>query len=499
MSTTAVIGLSAGKRLLTTSFFCYDVNDKFSVVSDHVLSNYQHAPAMSVITAKKSSNYGPSFPSSNRHKQSVNALKECLDTVSIPSTAEQWPQTSEEIEDENSEMEYSVEALLLLQKSMLEKQWNLSTGQKTRKKVSVVCSGTSARQRRISSKRKVTGKSGSLSQIVTSEQLKAIINPEIRNRFQGYGKGTVSNQRLSHEDVVRLSKKIQVGLSIDKHRLRLEERLGHEPSDKQLAMYLKISTVELQIKLLESSMAREKLATSNIRLVISIAKKYENMGGDMDDLVQGGLIGLMHGIERFDSTKGCRLSTYVYWWIRQGVSKALNENSTTMKLPSHLYERLNLIREATAKLQEQGITPSVKNIAKCLNMTEKKVKNGTMAMKKIISLDREAFPSLNGIPGDTMHNYFADPRPEHDPWYAVQKWALKEEINKILNIALGEREREIIILYYGLNGESLTWEEISKRMGLSRERVRQVGLVALEKLKHAARKRKLEALLVMHN
>lgn len=120
------------------------------------------------------------------------------------------------------------------------------------------------------------------------------------------------------------------------------------------------------------------------------------------------------------------------------------------------------------------------------------------AISKVFSLDREAFPSLNGLPGETLHSYIADVRLENNPWHGVDEWALKDEVNKLINTTLGERERDIIRLYYGLDNECLTWEDISKRIGLSRERVRQVGLVALEKLKNAARKGRMEAMLVKY-
>ncbi|EEF38395.1 RNA polymerase sigma factor rpoD, putative [Ricinus communis] len=508
MATAAVIGLSAGKRLLSSTFYYSDLTEKLSSANEHGLTHYQITSTKTLIVAKKSSNYGPSFPSSNRNTQSIKALKEHVDTASAPSTAATQFKTFNDMEEESSDLDYSVEALLLLQKSMLEKQWNLSfertdssdsPSRKSQKKIPVTCSGVSARQRRINIRRKNLSQSKFTVQANVFKQLKSAVSPELlQNRLKGYVKGVVSEELLSHAEVVRLSRIIKAGLSLEDHKSRLKERLGCDPSDEQVATSLKISRAELQSKSIACSLAREKLAMSNVRLVMSIAQRYDNMGAEMADLVQGGLIGLLRGIEKFDSSKGFRISTYVYWWIRQGVSRALVENSRTLRLPNHLHERLGLIRNAKIRLEEKGVTPSIDRIAESLNISQKKVRNATEAVSKVFSLDREAFPSLNGLPGETHHSYIADNCLENNPWHGVDDWALKDEVNKLINLTLQEREQEIIRLYYGLDNESLTWEDISKRIGLSRERVRQVGLVALEKLKHAARKKKLEAMLVKH-
>ncbi|KAG6383691.1 hypothetical protein SASPL_156543 [Salvia splendens] len=371
-----------------------------------------------------------------------------------------------------SDPDHLVDAVLLLQKSMLEKQWNLAP------KSEVTCSGTSARRRRLESRKRVE---------------KPIMNPELLRR--GYVK---TDQLLTHSQVVQLSHKIKAGLALEERRARLKQRLGCEPSDEQLAASMRMSRANLQSKMIECSLAREKLAMSNIRLVMSIAQRYDNMGAEMPDLIQAGLIGLLRGIEKFDSSKGFKISTYVYWWIRQGVSRALVESSRTLRLPTHLHERLTLIRNAKARLEERGVTPSIDRIAESLNMTERKVRNATEAVSKVFSLDREAYPSLNGLPGETLHSYIADTHIENNPWTGVDEWALKDEVDKLISETLREREQDIIRLYYGLDNECLTWEDISRRIGLSRERVRQVGLVALEKLKHAVRKSGLEAMLVQH-
>lgn len=508
MATAAVVGLTAGKRLLSSSYCYSDLTEKLTHANDHTILHYQITSTKKVISAKKSSNFSPSFPSNNRQTQSIKAVQERVDIASSPSTAEPWYQRNKELEDKSSDPDYSVEAILLLQKSMLEKQWNLSFEQKAltdtpsgkiHRKIPVTCSGVSARQRRMNSRKKILNRNGYVMQPCTGRQLRSMINPELlQNHSKGYIKGVISEELLTHADVVHLSDKIRTGLSLEEQKLRLKERLGCEPSDDQLATALKISRAELQTKMIECSFAREKLAMSNVRLVMSIAQRYETMGADMADLVQGGLIGLLRGIEKFDSSKGCKISTYVYWWIRQGVSRALVENSRTLRLPNYLHERLGLIRNAKIRLRDKGITPSIDRIAESLNMSKQKVRNATEAINKVVSLDREAFPSLNGIPGETYHSYIADNRHENNPWHGVDEWALKDEVNKLISLTLGQRESEIIRLYHGLDDECLTWEDISKRIGLSRERVRQVGLVALEKLKQAAKRRKMEALLVKH-
>ncbi|KNA09828.1 hypothetical protein SOVF_149960 [Spinacia oleracea] len=491
MATAAVVGLNAGKRLLSSSFYYSDFTEKLSYSGEQ----YQIAPTKNVIVAKKTTNF-------NHRGSSIKALRECIDGTTIPPIAEPWIPRSSPLEEETLDPETPLEALLLLQKSMLENQLELSFErpgindmfrENTCKESHVTSSGTPARVRRINAKKR--------SQVESKREIPPVVtvSPELlQNRSIGYVRGMTSDVLLTHAQVVNLSRKIEAGLSLEEHKSRLKEKLGCEPSDEQLANSLKMNRAEVRSKIIECSLAREKLAMSNVRLVMSIAQRYENMGADMADLVQGGLIGLLRGIEKFDSSKGFKISTYVYWWIRQGVSRALVENSRTLRLPTHLHERLSLIRSAKTKLEEKGITPTVDKIAESLNMSHKKVKNATEAVRSVLSFDREPFPSLNGLPGETYHSYIADNRLENNPWHCVDEWALKQDVSNLIDTTLREREKDIIRLYYGLDDESLTWEEISKRIGLSRERVRQVGLVALEKLKHAARKRRMEALLVKH-
>lgn len=239
MATAAVIGLNTGKRLLSSSFYHSDVTEKFLSVNDHCSSQYHIASTKSGITAKKasSSNYSPSFPSSNRHTQSAKALKESVD---VASTEQPWIPTGsdKELEEEGCDIDligHSVEALLLLQKSMLEKSWNLSfektsssesSGMRTirKKKIPVItCSGISARQRRIGAKKKSSMTNAiAVSDVSSGKQVKSVMSSELfqHNRVRGYVKGVISEDVLSHAEVVRLSKKIKSGLRLDDHKSR---------------------------------------------------------------------------------------------------------------------------------------------------------------------------------------------------------------------------------------------------------------------------------------
>jgi len=226
MASAAVIGLSGGKRLLSSSYHYSDIIEKLSYGSDFGSTHYQIVSTKSVIVAKKSSNYTPTFPAPNRQNQSIKVLKEIVDDAAT--VADAWFQSlsSNDLEVESSEMGYSVEALLLLQKSMLEKQWSLSfegegvtehssKEKNCRKVAAVTCSGVSARQRRMNAKRKTAVKTGG------AVQLKSKISPELlQNRLKGYVKGVVSEELLSHAQVVSLSEKIKVGLSLEEHKSR---------------------------------------------------------------------------------------------------------------------------------------------------------------------------------------------------------------------------------------------------------------------------------------
>ncbi|GMP93242.1 hypothetical protein CsSME_00043160 [Camellia sinensis var. sinensis] len=227
MASAAVIGLSAGKRLFS-SFYYFDLTEKLSCGYDYGSTYYQAATIKNVNTANKSSNNSTSFLS-NQHTRSLKAQKEHVNTISEPSIAEVWLQRLNHLEEDRSHSEFSVEALLLLQKSMLEKQWNLSTEtvitdgkrENTHKKMQVTGSGTFARRRRIDTRRKVLRQNCSMIRLSTRKQLKCIIRPELlQNCLKGYVKGVISEELLTHSEVVQLPKIIKTGLYLEEQKSR---------------------------------------------------------------------------------------------------------------------------------------------------------------------------------------------------------------------------------------------------------------------------------------
>lgn len=229
MATTAVIGLKAGERLLGSSSYYSDVSEKLSSSND---LGFIVLPTKNLITAKKSSNYGHGFIS-NRHNQYthyIRALKEHVNTSSDPSSIDQWVQGFEHLEEEGYNHEFSVDALLLLQKSLLEKQWNLSTErtlttvnptEKNTRKIYVGGSGKSARRRRIDARKKTPSGIVSNSEAGVKKQLKFVISPELlQSRARGYVKGVASDTLLTHTEVVVLSKKIKIGQHLEEHKSR---------------------------------------------------------------------------------------------------------------------------------------------------------------------------------------------------------------------------------------------------------------------------------------
>ena len=268
---------------------------------------------------------------------------------------------------------------------------------------------------------------------------------------------------------------------IDLDAIDLLEGIGTEDP---VRMYLKeIGTVPL----LTAEEELDRLIEANLRLVVSIAKRYTGRGMSFLDLVQEGNLGLIKGVEKFDYTKGYKLSTYATWWIRQSVTRALADQARTIRVPVHMVETINKMSKMQRKLTlELGYEPSVAELAEALEMSEEKVMEIMQIAREPASLETPIGEEDDSNLGD----FVADSNvltPEGN----VESVMLKEHIDALLG-DLKERERQVIVLRFGLeDGHPRTLEEVGKAFNVTRERIRQIEAKALRKLRNPVRSKRI--------
>ena len=284
-------------------------------------------------------------------------------------------------------------------------------------------------------------------------------------------------------------------LDIDLDAVDLLEGIGTEDP---VRMYLKeIGTVPLlsaeeELRLAKKKAegdeyAKERLIEANLRLVVSIAKRYTGRGMSFLDLVQEGNLGLIKGVEKFDYTKGYKLSTYATWWIRQSVTRALADQARTIRVPVHMVETINKMSKMQRKLTlELGYEPSVTELAEALEMSEDKVMEIMQIAREPASLETPIGEEDDSNLGD----FVADSNvvtPEGN----VESVMLREHIDALLG-DLKERERQVIVLRFGLeDGHPRTLEEVGKEFNVTRERIRQIEAKALRKLRNPVRSKRI--------
>ena len=282
---------------------------------------------------------------------------------------------------------------------------------------------------------------------------------------------------------------------IDLNSIDLLEGIGTEDP---VRMYLKeIGTVPLLTADEEMELAKRKaegdvaakdrLIEANLRLVVSIAKRYTGRGMSFLDLVQEGNLGLIKGVEKFDYTKGYKLSTYATWWIRQSVTRALADQARTIRVPVHMVETINKMSKMQRKLTlELGYEPSVKELAEALEMSEDKVMEIMQIAREPASLETPIGEEDDSNLGDFVADSNAV-TPEGN----VESVMLREHIDSLLE-DLKERERQVIVLRFGLeDGHPRTLEEVGKEFNVTRERIRQIEAKALRKLRNPVRSKRI--------
>ena len=301
---------------------------------------------------------------------------------------------------------------------------------------------------------------------------------------------------LDREEEIRLAMAIKELLGWQRARDELQMELGRIPSTKEWAMELGFSgsdesllTFEKQLRLFEQ--CRERMTTANLRLVVSIAKKYVNRGVNIQDLIQEGSFGLITAVEKFDPEHGCRFSTYAHYWIKQAVTRAVADFSRPIRLPVHMSDCVNSIKRARGIFYlSHGRSPTELELASALGISENKLRLALSSSRELVSLEAPYYQSRLSHEEKAWVDFIQDTK--NTPDNSLEDNHLRDHLHTTLLNVLGPQEREIVCLRYGLEGrERRSLEEMGRIFECPKERVRQIEARALRKLRRPQEHRNL--------
>lgn len=283
---------------------------------------------------------------------------------------------------------------------------------------------------------------------------------------------------LTPDQEIAYGRQVQQMIAIEQHKDTLSQQLNREPTLSELAVDVDKSETELNQILNLGQRAKQKMVTANLRLVVSIAKKYQRRNLEFLDLIQEGAIGLQRGVEKFDPNRGYKLSTYAYWWISQAITRAIAEKSRTVRLPIHITEKLNQIKKVQRELfQTLGRLPTIIEIAEALNLQPNQIREYLSASKQPFSLDLKVGDNQDTELKELLADEGISPNEQ------LTQQLLRQDMDNLL-ASLKPMQREVLILRFGLkDDQQLSLAQIGQQLNLSRERVRQIQQQAINVLR----------------